>query len=349
MSEAQEELMEGEGEGEEEPEELSPEVQNQIWIRNLVDTEGIFESPVDINITYTREIEVLPLEWNNFEVPPKKIKITNTGHTIIYSAKWGQERPHLTNGPFFGKYVFSNLHLHWGVNDMEGSEHTVDSGRQPGEMHVVMFKSSYLTQEAALKEQDGCATLVYFFKLQEAANPAFQVIVDALYDIQKAGTGKKIEPFALTSLIGIFENDYFLYWGTVSTVSCTHYLMWLISRVPIGVSSEQIDVLRYLFDENGEQLTRNFREVQPLNNRTVLHVNPSSSKYATLLPPKNTFVQIYRCEVIYNKALRFGNNNSRQDKIILKCSYEDDQEIKKKRNKKHSKWELGILRYVFDW
>lgn len=48
---------------------------------------------------------------------------------------------------------------------MEGSEHTVDSSHCPAEMHVITFKSAYLTQEAALKEQDGCATLVYFFQV----------------------------------------------------------------------------------------------------------------------------------------------------------------------------------------
>ncbi|KAJ8947939.1 hypothetical protein NQ318_020840, partial [Aromia moschata] len=186
MTESEPALTENEDELEEEPEALSRELENKLWIRDLVKSEGIYESPVDINITNTKPIEIPPLEWNNFDVPPKKIKINNTGHTIIFSAKWGQERPHLTGGPLFGKYVFSNWHLHWGVTDMEGSEHTVDGGRQPAEMHV----------------------------LQDAPNSAFQHIVDALYDIQKAGTGKKIDPQALTDLIGTFESDYFMYWGT---------------------------------------------------------------------------------------------------------------------------------------
>lgn len=64
-----------------------------------------------------------------------------------------------------GKYVFSNWHLHWGSNNLEGSEHTMDGVKYPAELHLVLFKSSYLTQESALKEQDGCATLVYFFKV----------------------------------------------------------------------------------------------------------------------------------------------------------------------------------------
>lgn len=52
-----------------------------MWIRKLVRTEGIFESPIDLNIAKMKEIEMCLLEWINFEVPPKKMKVTNTGHT----------------------------------------------------------------------------------------------------------------------------------------------------------------------------------------------------------------------------------------------------------------------------
>lgn len=53
---------------------------------------------------------------------------------------------------------------------MEGSEHTVDGGQQPLEMHVVHFKSCYLTQEAALKEKDGIVVLAYFFRVRYKLN-----------------------------------------------------------------------------------------------------------------------------------------------------------------------------------
>lgn len=48
---------------------------------------------------------------------------------------------------------------------MEGSEHTIDGTHAPLEMHVVLFKSCYLTQESALKKKDGIAVLAYFFKV----------------------------------------------------------------------------------------------------------------------------------------------------------------------------------------
>lgn len=84
---------------------------------------------------------------------------------VIISAKWHQERPFLRGGPFIGNYVFSQMHFHWGEDNREGSEHTVDGTRLPLEMHVVYFKSCYLTQEAALRKPDGVAILVYFYKV----------------------------------------------------------------------------------------------------------------------------------------------------------------------------------------
>jgi len=87
-------------------------------------------------------------------------------YVVIASGKWGQERPYITNGVLSGKYVFSQMHFHWGINDMEGSEHTIDGRQFPGELHVVLFKSCYLTQESALKERDGIVILVYMLDVR---------------------------------------------------------------------------------------------------------------------------------------------------------------------------------------
>ncbi|XP_047001320.1 carbonic anhydrase 4-like [Schistocerca americana] len=85
----------------------------------------------------------------------------------MVSAKWrAKVRAHLTGGPLLGRYVFSQLHFHWGQQDTEGSEHTLQGDSFPLEMHMVLFKSRYLTQEAALKEMDGVVEVAYFFQLE---------------------------------------------------------------------------------------------------------------------------------------------------------------------------------------
>lgn len=45
---------------------------------------------------------------------------------MILSAKWQTERPYVVGGPLLGKYAFSQLHFHWGENEMTGSEHYAD-------------------------------------------------------------------------------------------------------------------------------------------------------------------------------------------------------------------------------
>ncbi|XP_030747175.1 putative carbonic anhydrase 3 [Sitophilus oryzae] len=290
---------------------------------------AIFESPADIDIIGTKPVEDVPmLTWVNFEIPPKKMKITNSGHTVILSGKWGQERPYITGGTLTGKYVFSQLHLHWGVNSMEGSEHTVDGCRQPGEMHVVTFKSCYLTQESALKESDGVAILVYMFKLQDKPNAGFSIISDALTGIAKAHTSMKVNPIELTTLVKQFTSDYFMYRGSVSTTNCVHYITWMITRVPMGVSNDQVDSLRYLLDDNDDLIKRNFRPVQLESNRSIFHVLPSTSKYSTLLPlteyDDKTVTQIYRMEFDRRSNPLFQFGTSQSESILENSEVESD-------------------------
>lgn len=256
----------------------------QLYVMQLIHTEGCFESPIDISIHTSKEIWLPPLQWINFDRKPKKIKVTNTGLTVILSARWKRDRPFIQGGPFIdSKYVFSSWHLHWGQNSTEGSEHTIDGVRYPMEMHVVTCKGTYITQEAALNEEDGCATLVYIFQIQGSPNPDLQPIVDALNDIRQPGSSKHFKPGLIKNVVRRFTDDYYMYWGAVSTPKCSHTILWMISRIPIGVSKEQLDAFRSILDYQGKYLDSNFRSVQDSQNRTVFHVSPSSSKKTTLI------------------------------------------------------------------
>ncbi|ENN78979.1 hypothetical protein YQE_04563, partial [Dendroctonus ponderosae] len=301
-------------------------IDNLKNVCEVLESEELHESPIDINISKVIPVDLAPpLSWVNYDSPPKKMKITNTGHTgkptnflftiiqcrihlVILSAKWGQERPYITSGVLSGKYVFSQLHLHWGANDMEGSEHTIDGRQFPGELHVVLFKSCYLTQEAALKERDGVVILVYILNLQDPPNPNLQPIVDALPAIAKAHTSAKVPPTELLYLMTQFEADYFIYRGSVCTSDCVHPIMWMITRVPIGISPDQMDSLRFLLDNEDELIRRNFRPVQPISKRHIFHILPSTSKYSTLLPAPvqdigEKITQIYRIQLLYSKEV----------------------------------------------
>lgn len=255
-------------------------------IQELSNNFESYESPIDINLTKTLPLQLPEINWHHTDLAPKKMKCTNTGHTLIVSAKWLQERPYLSGGPFRGKYVFSQLHFHWGKDNMEGSEHTVDGTPHPLEMHVVYFKSCYLTQEASLKKRDGMAVLAYFFKLQEVDNPKVQILINALLQVQKPHKSIKLDPpLPLNFIVRPFKNDYYCYWGSVTTTACIHLILWLLSRQPIGISIGQCEQFRTMIDANDKPLLSNFRELQIRNpSNPVFHCNPSRSTYSTLLP-----------------------------------------------------------------
>lgn len=79
--------------------------------------------------------------------------------------QWKKGLPHLTGGPLRESYNFSQLHIHWGANDMAGSEHTIDGSHLSGEIHLIFYKSTYSTHESALKENDGIVIVVYMLNV----------------------------------------------------------------------------------------------------------------------------------------------------------------------------------------
>ncbi|XP_031771295.1 carbonic anhydrase 2-like [Apis florea] len=139
--------------------------QNAKYIRELVGTEGMLETPIDLDISYMKVIDLEPFEWPGIDVTPRKLKITNTGFTVILSAKWQQGSPYLCKGPLEGNYVFAQVHFHWGENEMRGSEHFVDGASMPMELHVVHYKEEYETLDLALRRPNGVTIIVYFCKV----------------------------------------------------------------------------------------------------------------------------------------------------------------------------------------
>ncbi|XP_063230377.1 carbonic anhydrase 13-like [Bacillus rossius redtenbacheri] len=256
---------------------------NVITVARLAAIDGCKPSPIDLRLQKMKAIALPRLQWHNYDLVPKKMKITNTGITAIVSGRWMQERCFLSGGPLLRSYVFSQLHFHWGASDREGSEHLVDGHRMPMEMHVMHFKSRYLTQEAALKEPDGLCVLVFLFKLQEQPNTNLERITQLLGKVQNPHSSVHLEPQPLSRFLARqFSEDYFLYWGSTDTLHCRHAVLWLVCREPTGISPEQVAMFRELQNLDGKPLLRNFREVNLEDDRTVYHVLPGHERTSVL-------------------------------------------------------------------
>lgn len=76
--------------------------------------------------------------------------------------------PTATGGPLGNnKYIFEQLHFHWGSNDDEGSETTVNNQSYPLEMHAVFYNSKYNSFNEAGNHEDGLAVIGYFFEVRQ--------------------------------------------------------------------------------------------------------------------------------------------------------------------------------------
>ncbi|XP_058462939.1 carbonic anhydrase 1-like [Malaya genurostris] len=241
----------------------------------LAAEEAILPSPIDLNINSTEQLELPPLEWSNYELVPTKIKLTNTGDTVILTAKYADgEHPVLKGGSLDGRYVFAQIHFHWGNTAAEGSFHTIDGVPLPLEMHVIHFNDRYETMDEALKQVGGVLCLVYFFNLKSSPNAFIEPIIANLKEIVFPDVVIKLTPFPIVNLIHIFTSDYFLYWGSTKSESRSHPMLWIISRTQECIDFHQLTQFRVLLDRRMRTITREQTPIAERENRHVFHVNP---------------------------------------------------------------------------
>ncbi|KAK3917921.1 Carbonic anhydrase [Frankliniella fusca] len=239
------------------------------------------QAPIDISMVDTRPVPVADLEFLNYGNAPVKMKLNNTGYTVTVSGKFDGDPPTLRGGPLDGPFKFSQLHFHWGPSDSEGSEHTFEGRSCPLEMHMVHVNQKYSTQEEALLQKDGVVIVAFLF-ISGAKHPGLEGVARGLAEVSRPHTSFKIPPQALQSLCAPFQRDYFSYWGSVISPSCSHLIHWLVCRNPIEASPEQFAAFRQLLNVNEEPLVRNYRDVQALGGRTVFHLAPGSRDGFTL-------------------------------------------------------------------
>lgn len=58
--------------------ENDPSLKNKIFRR-------LFQSPIDINVINTEQIQLPELKWSNYEKIPQEMQLENSGETCIYT------------------------------------------------------------------------------------------------------------------------------------------------------------------------------------------------------------------------------------------------------------------------
>lgn len=100
------------------------------------------------NLIFSRSVYgMYQLTVTNFNIRPASVRLTNNGHGFVLTPTFQlAQRATVQFGPQNGirdTFVVHSVHIHWGENDIEGSEHAFNGVRFPGEVHIVCFNADF--------------------------------------------------------------------------------------------------------------------------------------------------------------------------------------------------------------
>lgn len=137
------------------------------WVSISSHCEGLRQSPINI-VTQNPNPSKQSYTFNigGYKEVPVSITTTNNGHGLAMKLNYvNKNLVFFEGGPLQGRYIVDNIHWHWGDNNQEGSEHTIDGKRFAAEGHIVAYNSKYANVETAMPEPDGLAVLGILYEV----------------------------------------------------------------------------------------------------------------------------------------------------------------------------------------
>ncbi|XP_046637027.1 carbonic anhydrase 2-like isoform X1 [Daphnia pulicaria] len=254
------------------------------WPIRIAPCGGEHQSPINIEPTKAINTDYPRLSFVHYDkVFPETV--TNNGHTVTLQIHKddGDDRdlPYIKDGGLSDRYIFYQLHFHWGSNNRIGSEHRIANKRYPAELHMVHYNSKYGTFSEALSHEDGLAVFGIMIELQPRDNIAFRHLeqFDNIIDPSIAKSDALRYSVPLSDLLPDNTDSFFRYNGSLTTGDYNEDVIWTIFDTPIAISERQLAKFRRLRDEHGNELIENVRSTQLLHDRVVMYrpqSNPSS-------------------------------------------------------------------------
>ncbi|KAI5093147.1 carbonic anhydrase [Silurus meridionalis] len=240
------------------------------WVEHFPIADGDRQSPIDIITSQAHYDSTLkPLKLHYDLVLSQDI--LNNGHSFQVNYLDQPDSKDLTGGPVTGAYRLKQFHCHWGVGDLEGSEHTINGHKFPCELHLVHWNTKYESFEEAVNKSDGLAVVGIFLKIGPA-NPKLQKVLDKFDAIKAKGQQTTFPNFHPKSLLPSTLN-FWTYEGSLTTPPLYESVTWIVLRDPISISPTQMLKFRSLLFSSEEEPARpmcnNYRPPQPLKGRKV--------------------------------------------------------------------------------
>jgi carbonic anhydrase len=237
------------------------------WAQDFPLCGGSRQSPIDIITSDLVEDKDLPeLKTKYCKHKKGTLEIVNNGHTLqVNFPDLGEKCDILSRGN--KDYKLAQFHLHWGGEDSEGSEHTVDGKSYPAELHAVHYDVQFSDLGSAVASGKGDALLVLgvFLTRNGADQGRFQNLLAGLLDAPEQDSSPiDLGPMFLPKRSPCYAH----YEGSLTTPTCNEIVQWYLEDTPYGISEEHLSYLRGSLIDGG--LTEhNFRPTQPLNGRVV--------------------------------------------------------------------------------
>lgn len=203
----------------------------------------------------------------------------NDGRNVFYQVT-SPIKPYLEGGALTAnkRYVFDHMDFHFGSVSTQGSEHTVDAKKYPMELQLVHYDASLQTATLAKASTntDALAVVSFFFEIDTVDNADLKTITDKLATIAAStATGKKEAGVVVDNLMKIMGmhniEEYYYYDGSYTVPTCNENVKWIIAPKKLKISEAQLVLFRALKDSDTKDVADNFRPVQAINTRVVMH------------------------------------------------------------------------------
>ncbi|XP_031637848.1 carbonic anhydrase 1-like [Contarinia nasturtii] len=227
-----------------------------------------FQSPIDLRMNDVKIAKhLVPLRFFGHWNREGEAYIENTGKSAEIKFEGRDKQPYILTGGLFdhgGRYIFEQIHFHWGENNEMGSEHKIDGKSYSMEGHLVHYNSKYSNFNEASKEKDGLVVVTFFFDATgNKTNPEFAKISNFLGKITEVHSKFSISSDSLKWMESQdLDENYFTYRGSLTTPPYYESVTWIIYRQPIKVSTDQIEAFRSLKSVDSSLIENNIRPIQ---------------------------------------------------------------------------------------
>uniref|UniRef100_T1J6C9 carbonic anhydrase n=1 Tax=Strigamia maritima TaxID=126957 RepID=T1J6C9_STRMM len=263
-------------------------VEKRPW--NYITTGGVFEwcqqfktccgdhqSPINFDTKSVEAESFDPITFKGYDTKLKSIVMKNNGHDIYIDVGYPGALPVMSDGGLNAKYTLDSFHFHWGSDNEQGAEHTVNGVYYPLEMHIVHINSKYGSIDKALKNTDGLAVLGILYGVAKEDNPVLEKIVKEFSSVMYNGDSKTISKpnFSIQDLFPDSTEYFFRYSGSLTTPPCNEVVTWTVFEVPQTISLKQLKAFRDLKGSKKDDnvtlsLGNNYRPIQKLKDRKIL-------------------------------------------------------------------------------